>query len=71
MPHIIVTSDGPTDRVLHSERVSPSDFETAHFRTQLAERVAWAVEDAERDATGEAAAPADNAAETPSPAHAG
>jgi hypothetical protein len=48
MPRIIVTSDGPTDRVLHSERVSPSDFETAHFRTQLAERVAWAVDDAER-----------------------
>jgi hypothetical protein len=47
MPRIIVTSDGPTDRVLHSERVSPEDFETAHFRHQLAERVAWAVADAD------------------------
>jgi hypothetical protein len=71
MPRIIVKSDAPTDRVLHSERVSPSDFETAHFRTQLAERVAWAVEDAERDATDAAPVPADNAAETPSPTHAG
>jgi hypothetical protein len=71
MPRIIVKSDGPTDRILHTERVSPADFETAHFRAQLAERVAWAVEDAERVATGAATVPADSAAETPSPAHAG
>jgi hypothetical protein len=47
MPRIIVTADDSSGRVLHSERVTPSDFETEHFRTQLAERVAWAVEDAE------------------------
>ncbi len=47
MPRIIVTVDDSSGRVLHSERVTPSDFETEHFRTQMAQRVAWAVEDAE------------------------
>jgi hypothetical protein len=49
MPRIIVTADDQAGRVLHSERVTPADFETEHFRAQLAERVAWAVEDADRE----------------------
>jgi hypothetical protein len=71
MPRIIVTADESGGRVLHSERVSPSDFETEHFRTQLAERVAWAVEDAAREPAIRAAAPrevaAGTAAGTPAP----
>ena len=71
MPRIIVTADDSDQRVLHSERVTTADFETDHFRTQLAERVAWAVEDA---ASGAAAPPdqaaADSEAGTHAPAHA-
>jgi hypothetical protein len=74
MPRIIVTADDSGGRVLHSERVSPSDFETEHFRAQLAERVAWAVEDAEREpaSAGEdpPAEPVGSAAEMRAPAHA-
>ena len=78
MPRIIVTADGSGDRVLHSERVTQADFETEHFRAQFAERVAWAVEDAEREgpASGAVAAPppaqaaADSEAGTRAPAHA-
>jgi hypothetical protein len=74
MPRIIVTSDNSEGRVLHSERVTPSDFETEHFRTQLAERVAWAVADAEQErpsgAVGLPAERADSEAATRAPAHA-
>jgi hypothetical protein len=74
MPRIIVTADDQAGRVLHSERVTPADFETEHFRAQLAERVAWAVEDAEREPPSGAAtrpAPAaDSEAGTRAPAHA-
>ena len=74
MPRIIVTADDSAGRVLHSERVTPADFETEHFRAQLAERVAWAVEDADREAPSAADArtdpPADSEAGTRAPAHA-
>jgi hypothetical protein len=75
MPRIIVTADDSAGRVLHSERVTPADFETQHFRAQLAERVAWAVEDADREAPSAAEAqttdpPADSEAGTRAPAHA-
>ena len=75
MPRIIVTADDSSGHVLHSERVTPADFETEHFRAQLAERVAWAVEDADRDGPSAAeAAPraqaVDSAAATRAPAHA-
>jgi hypothetical protein len=75
MPHIIVTADDSAGRVLHSERVTPADFETEHFRAQLAERVAWAVEDADRerprsDAEPRTAPAAGSEAETRAPAHA-
>ncbi|QEC49010.1 hypothetical protein FSW04_16485 [Baekduia soli] len=46
MPHIIVRADHPDDVVTHTEWVSRDDFETEHFRAQLAERLAWAVDDA-------------------------
>jgi hypothetical protein len=72
MPRVTITADGPTERVMHSERVSPSDFETAHFREQLAERVAWAVEDAEAVSCEESppAPAADSEAARRAPAHA-
>jgi hypothetical protein len=46
MPRIIVMADETDGRITYTERVSPEDFETEHFRSQLAERVAWAVDDA-------------------------
>ena len=74
MPRIIVTADDSAGRVLHSERVTPADFETEHFRSQLAERVAWAVEDADREVPSAAEPrtdpPADSEATTRVPAHA-
>jgi hypothetical protein len=74
MPRITITADDSSARVLHSERVTPADFETEHFRTQLAERVAWAVEDADLEpssAEGSAQGQtADTAGATPAPAHA-
>jgi hypothetical protein len=72
MPRIIVTADDSSGRVLHSERVTPSDFDTDHFRTQLAQRVAWAVEDAELATGAEPAqAPAvEGEATRPARAHA-
>jgi hypothetical protein len=74
MPRIIITADDSSARVVLSERVTPADFQTEHFRAQLAERVAWAVEDAEADpATGAGAAEPQAGSEeaTPEPAHAG
>jgi hypothetical protein len=72
MPRIIVTTDDSDQRVLHSERVTPSDFETDHFRAQLAERVAWAVaDDAVTAAAGPPAAAADSEAAKHAPTHAG
>ena len=50
MPQIIVTADRAVDGmdapVMLRERVNLSDFESDHFRAQLAERLGWAVEDA-------------------------
>jgi len=71
MPRIIVTADDSDQRVLHSERVTPSDFETDHFRAQLAERVAWAVsDDAASDPPAQEARAEGTEATTPAPAHA-
>jgi hypothetical protein len=50
MPQIIVTADRRSDgegAVMLRERINPSDFESAHFATQLVERLGWAVEDAQ------------------------
>jgi hypothetical protein len=50
MPQIIVVADKSDDAqrraVMFTERVNSSDFESGHFRTQLAERLGWAVADA-------------------------
>jgi hypothetical protein len=46
LPRVIVTADDPEGTATHTEWVSPADFETEHFRHQLAERLAWAVSDA-------------------------
>jgi hypothetical protein len=51
MPQIIVTADGPAEDgkppIMFRERVSVSDFESQHFTAQLAERLGWAVGDAD------------------------
>jgi hypothetical protein len=59
VPQVIVAADRSNDRgegaVMLRERVSPADFESNHFQTQLVERLGWAVSDAkevEQDADG-------------------
>jgi len=50
MPQILIVTESPKeapDTVVYRERVAPSDFESSHFTDQLAERVGWAVSDAE------------------------
>ena len=72
MPRIIVTADDSDQHVLHSERVTPSDFDTDHFRAQLAERVAWAVaDDVASDPPAQEGRAAGTGATTRAPAHAG
>lgn len=50
MPQIIVTADGQAGNtgraVMFTERVTARDFESGHFKRQLAERLEWAVGDA-------------------------
>jgi hypothetical protein len=48
MPRITVTTGKPGHLMLLSERVTVEDFESGHFRAQLAERLAWAVGDADQ-----------------------
>lgn len=51
VPHILVVTDsqGETaDTVVYRERISTGDFESGHFSGQFAERVGWAVQDADR-----------------------
>lgn len=51
MPQIIVTASGHPDTnaraVTFTERVTARDFESRHFKTQLVERISWAVGDAQ------------------------
>jgi hypothetical protein len=47
VPQIRVIAYMPSDAVTHSERVNLADFKSEQFRTQLAERLAWAVGDAD------------------------
>jgi hypothetical protein len=51
MPQIVVTSTptGPDEdrAVVLRERIAVADFESAHFRKQLIERLGWAVGDAD------------------------
>lgn len=47
MPEIIVSAaDWAGGAVMLRERVTASDFESAHFAAQLVQRVGWAVGDA-------------------------
>jgi len=48
-------SEGGT--VLLRERVSPADFESGHFASQLVERIGWAVSDCRRGLKQQAPAP--------------
>lgn len=51
MPYIIVTADHDDRgqaRVLHSERVMPAHLDDDHSSTQLIQRLAWAVADANK-----------------------
>jgi hypothetical protein len=48
MPRIVVTDDDA--RVTWTERVTPEDFATPHFRQCLSDRLAWAVADASEPA---------------------
>jgi hypothetical protein len=51
MPQIIVSASGHPDSngraVTFTERVTAQDFESQHFQIQLAERISWAVGDAQ------------------------
>jgi hypothetical protein len=50
MPQIVVMTDVPSkpgSEVVYRERIDSSDFESQHFSTQFAERVGWAVRDAD------------------------
>ena len=51
MPQILIVTESPEETpstVVYRERIAPSDFESSHFTGQLAERVGWAVSDADR-----------------------
>jgi hypothetical protein len=50
MPQILVvaTPNDTEQDVVYRERLTLSDFDSEHFSSQLAERVGWAVGDADR-----------------------
>jgi hypothetical protein len=49
MPQLLVVTDLPEagGEVVYRERIVSSDFESRHFTGQLAERLGWAVRDAD------------------------
>ena len=47
MPRIIVETEDRDREVLFSEHVGAADFEAEHFRRCLADRIGWAVSDAQ------------------------
>lgn len=55
MPQLLVVTDLPETggKVVYRERIVSSDFESAHFTDQLAERLGWAVDDADHLASRE------------------
>ena len=57
MPQLLVVTDLPEagGKVVYRERIVSSDLESRHFTDQLAERLGWAVDDADRVAEEEAA----------------
>ncbi len=51
MAQILVVTETPEEtasKVVYSERIALTDFDSAHFSGQLVERVGWAVDDADR-----------------------
>jgi hypothetical protein len=62
MAQILIVTESPEETprtVVYRERIAPSDFDSAHFTGQLAERVGWAVSDADRlEHSGDDAEPA-------------
>ena len=55
MPQLLVVTDLPETggKVVYRERIVSSDFESRHFTGQLAERLGWAVNDADELASRE------------------
>lgn len=55
MPQLLVVTDLPEagGQVVYRERIVSSDFESVHFTGQLAERLDWAVRDADELANRE------------------
>ncbi len=55
MPQLLVVTDLPEagGKVVYRERIVSSDFESRHFTGQLAERLGWAVDDADELANRE------------------
>jgi hypothetical protein len=47
MPRIIVETEGNDHEVVFWERVGAEDFDAEHFRRCLADRIGWAVADAQ------------------------
>lgn len=47
MPRIIVETEGNEREVVFWERVGAEDFDAEHFRRCLADRIGWAVADAQ------------------------
>lgn len=47
MPRIIVETEGQEREVVFWEHVGTGDFEAEHFRRCLADRIGWAVADAQ------------------------
>ncbi|HEU5253092.1 MAG TPA: hypothetical protein VFU16_07195 [Solirubrobacterales bacterium] len=49
MPQVLVVTDLPEagGKLVYRERIVSSDFESSHFTDQLAERLDWAVRDAD------------------------
>lgn len=51
MPQILIVTDSndSTESVVYRERVDAVHLGSAHSRSQLAERLAWAIDDAAQD----------------------
>lgn len=47
MPQVIITTDGPGASEVHRERVSSVDVGSENASRRLAERIGWAVRDAD------------------------
>jgi len=53
VPRIVVETEGREREVVFWERVGADDFDAEHFRRCLADRIAWAVEDAQKAESSE------------------